>query len=64
MQEELTPNEEQILQVLRQMQPNDQMLITKKGLKADREFEIRTGQVMHLFRAEIRIDRGPLDKGL
>ena len=53
---DLTPNEEQILQVLRQMEPNDQMLVIRKSSKSNKEFEVRTGQVMHLFRAEVRFN--------
>ena len=51
---ELTENEWQFIQVLRQMKPQDQLLITKKSPKSDTEFEVRTGQVQYLFRAEIR----------
>mgnify|MGYP001557966270 CR=1 FL=1 len=51
---DLTENEWQFVQVLREMKPQDQMLITKKSPKSDTEFEVRTGQVMYLFRAEIR----------
>ena len=57
---DLTENEWQILQVLRQMKNMDQMLITRKSEKADTEFEVRTGQVMYLFRAEIRTNIQPM----
>ena len=57
---DLTENEWQFIQVIRQMKPQDQMLITKKSPKSDTEFEVRTGQVMYLFRAEIRGTSPPL----
>ena len=50
MLKEISENEEQIIQVLRQMVPRDQMLITYKSKKSSTEFEIRTGQVKYLMR--------------
>ena len=61
---DLTENESQFIQVLRQMKQGDQMLITKKSPKSDTEFEVRTGQVMYLFRAEIRRDILPNENTL
>ena len=57
---DLTENEWQFIQVLRGMRQGDQMLITKKSPKSDTEFEVRTGQVLYLFRAEIRRGVPPL----
>ena len=50
MKIDLTPNEEQILQAIRDMQPRDQLIIIKKSLKADTEFEIRMQQVSFFFK--------------
>ena len=57
MQEELTPNEEQILQAIRNMKNMDQILIIKKGKTGKgAEFEVRTQSVAFFFRTG-------LDKG-
>ena len=61
---DLTENEWQFVQVLRNMKQGDQMLITKKSPKSDTEFEVRTGQVMYLFRAEIRGTVPPIDNNV
>jgi hypothetical protein len=57
----LTENEWQIFQVMRQMKQGDQMLITKESPKSEREFVVRTGQVKFLFRAEIQRNMPPID---
>jgi hypothetical protein len=61
---DLTENEWQFIQVIRQMKQGDQMLITKESPKSEREFVVRTGQVMYLFRAEIHRNAPPIDTGI
>ena len=55
MQQELTPNEQQILQAIRNMRPMDQLLIIKKGKTGKgAEFEVRTQSVAFFFRTELK----------
>ena len=52
MQIELTPNEEQILQAIRALQPMDQLIITKKSPKSEQDFEMTTQKVSFFFKIQ------------
>lgn len=55
MQIELTLNEQQILQAIRNMVPMDQILIIKKGKTGKgAEFEVRTQSVAFFFQRDVK----------